>query len=91
MEKLLQLQLSSNMTPIKDSKILSFEKQSLLDNNIHICKKGDNVTNIDHLTRFQKNLQKKRPVHPDVGVSLSLQVLLSTKPHSSSRANSLRS
>ena len=69
----------------------NFEKQSLSDNNIHICKKGDDVANIDHLTHFQENLQKKQLVHPDVGISLSLQVLLGTKPHSSSRTNSRRS
>ena len=69
----------------------NFEKQSLSDNNIYICRKGDNVANIDHLTCFQGNLQKKQLVHSDIGVSLSLQVLLGTKPHSSSRTNSLRS
>jgi len=30
----------------------NFEKQSLLDNNIHICKKRDDVVNINHLTCF---------------------------------------
>ena len=69
----------------------NFEKQSLSDNNIYICKKGDDIANVNHLTRFQENLQKKRPVYPDVGVSLSLRVLLGTKPHSSSRTNLRRS
>jgi len=69
----------------------NFEKPSLSDNNIYICEKREDVANVDHLTRFQENLQKKWPVHSDVGVSLSLQVLLGTKSHSSSRTNSHRS
>ena len=30
----------------------NFDKPSLSDNNIHICKKGENVANINYLTRF---------------------------------------
>ena len=55
----------------------NFERPSLSNNN-HICKKRENVANIDYLTFFQKNLQKKQPVHPNIGISLSLQVLLNT-------------
>ena len=46
----------------------NFEQSILSGNKIYEIT-GD-VANVDHLTRFQKNLQKKRPVHPDVGVSL---------------------
>jgi len=46
----------------------NFEQSILSGNKIYEIA-GD-VANVDHLTHFQKNLQKKRPVHPDVGVIL---------------------
>ena len=45
-----------------------FDHPILSDNKVY--EMAGNVTNVDYLTRFQENLQKKRPVHPDVGVSL---------------------
>ena len=85
------------MTPIKNLEnsiiiinVDNFNKPSLSDNNIHICKNGEYVANINYLTCFQEKLQKKQPLYSDVDVSLSFWVLLSTRSHSSSRTNSCR-